>query len=145
MPGSSLPLQLQSITAVGWYQFVLLNKLRHMCVNDLSSVTAWWRNGHRELNLQAVNLPVAPPRDTVKACQYGLWKLQSVVLSMRFYGKMFGAVTESVGHLPWFYMEILWVWLEMFGNLPWSVDVKCCMLISNLYYSDFWYCLLFDL
>ena len=31
-----LPSQLHSVTALGWYQFILLGEQRHRCVNDLS-------------------------------------------------------------------------------------------------------------
>ena len=37
MLGARLPSQLQSVTVLGRYQFLLLGEQRRMCVNDLTS------------------------------------------------------------------------------------------------------------
>jgi len=53
LPGPRLPSQLQSVTAVGRYQFMLGEQRHIMCVNDLTRVAARQRN-IRLLNLHAL-------------------------------------------------------------------------------------------
>ena len=40
-----LPFQLQSVTDLGWYQFILLGEQRHVRANDMPGIAAWLWNG----------------------------------------------------------------------------------------------------